>query len=736
MKEDCKFYLSFYLFYYILIIVVHFLILKNLFVAHLICPISFDEINEAWSSEIGKLIMDRIPLTDVIWKNSTTQTNQVISRLPVRFVPSSSSLFKDTNHPFRWFLAPYVSLYFVSAKNLEEYKAIRSLIATWVELQTQSNGNNKSFWLLVYVVHRDQTPESIREVYSTISNDFLAEKPFDRTVCFQAFGSSETPPQSRLNLSFNDLFAKMRLAISFTFQHRVMIYEREIQRLDTAAGTTAYSFRQAYLVKESLALMFQMMQQPENALLQYIEIERALSLSPRAAYFDTDWPFVNYNSTQSETNRQSSKPPTNNRSSSSAAAAAEGNASSSGIASEYQLKEPLVSKSIGNEVDPTSINVASPREKQRDPWSEVCRQGDEFLSYSINQMRMRVLKTRTSTLELHKYIFARQMFFLLLLSPIRLQDYVEKGCYFVRYMFDQLSKKVLFKHNKSFNQADDSSAEGVDLIFLQARWQSNSDINVADISPLLLSIRRKQVDLWFICASVRLIKSFSLIINAPSTKSLVSTKDNDADTTHPGSPQLSVMSHSLLNDVSGLSLSECYRQLSDLSALVCQRASLLCAPLIQNSQLPQPLIASVLSIEFSRQFEKSALDSNQQFTRFPFRHNSFERGRLLSGLISAQFTGWYDGCSEGSLLEFYTKSRAAPLALSRSESALKLSDEQPPILSRSTELLSDDGATRTVTVFGSKDKRKQDFKSLRKFSQLELSEVIIILNNILIHDTL
>lgn len=515
-------------------------------------------------------------------------------------------------------------------------------------------------------------------------------------------------PLPRLNLSFNELFAKMRMAVSFTFQHRVAIYENEIRRLDAAAGTAAYSFRQSYLVKESLALMFQMMQQPENALLQYIEIERSLSLAPRAAHFDTDWPFVNCNS-QSDSIKTSSKPPTNRAASSSAA---EDGANSGGIASgdQFQLREPLGSK------DNTGA-AASPREKLRDPWSDVCRLGDELLSYSINQMRMRVLKTRTSTLELHKYVFARQMFFLLLLTPLRLQDYVEKGCFFLRYMLDQLTKKVVFKHTQSQNGSPDASVDGADLAFLRTRWQGNPDVSVADMGPMLLSVRQKQVDLWFICAGVRLIKSFGLVVAGSPTKvQMVSSKELDTDT-QPGSPQLSTMSSSHLRaaDAFGLNTSECYRLLSDLAVLVCQRAASLGTPLFSHSQLPPPLVSSVHSIEITRHFERNSLDLNQKTTQFALKHGVFERNRLLSGMVASQFLGWYEECPEGSLLERFHRSR--------SSSITSQPNEQPPIVSQSSKSLGDDGATRTVTVFGSKDKLKQESGNLRKYSKLDLSTV-------------
>ena len=56
-----------------------------------------------------------------------------VEKLPLRFMPSTASLFKDTDHPFRWFLAPYGNIYFISADTLEAYKDARPAIKKWVE---------------------------------------------------------------------------------------------------------------------------------------------------------------------------------------------------------------------------------------------------------------------------------------------------------------------------------------------------------------------------------------------------------------------------------------------------------------------------------------------------------------------------------------------------------------------------------------------------------------------------
>lgn len=74
-----------------------------------------------------------LPFTNVTWKNPVTTNNVTIESLPLRFLPSSARLFDDTDHSFRWFLAPYVSLYILSCDSLERYKTYRPAMRKFVD---------------------------------------------------------------------------------------------------------------------------------------------------------------------------------------------------------------------------------------------------------------------------------------------------------------------------------------------------------------------------------------------------------------------------------------------------------------------------------------------------------------------------------------------------------------------------------------------------------------------------
>jgi hypothetical protein len=103
--------------------------------AQLICPISYHDPSGIVWNALQQNILDRLPLRDVSWKTTGTisSSQAAVEKLPLRFMPSTASLFKDTDHPFRWFLAPYTNIYFVNVDNLDAYKDAKPVIKKWVE---------------------------------------------------------------------------------------------------------------------------------------------------------------------------------------------------------------------------------------------------------------------------------------------------------------------------------------------------------------------------------------------------------------------------------------------------------------------------------------------------------------------------------------------------------------------------------------------------------------------------
>lgn len=145
--------------------------------AQLICPVSYEDPFEMWV-KLEKEITTRFPLRDVHWRSPISNTTIVIDRLPLRSLPISASLFKDTDHPFRWFLAPYIYLHIVVCESLDAYKTTKSNMRKWVEAHS---GLKRASWLLLYVPQGSQPPDVYQKIYAKISTEFCQDKTGDRS---------------------------------------------------------------------------------------------------------------------------------------------------------------------------------------------------------------------------------------------------------------------------------------------------------------------------------------------------------------------------------------------------------------------------------------------------------------------------------------------------------------------------------------------------------------------------
>jgi hypothetical protein len=138
MKEDGKCF-CFALFSSLLIMGCLFSVYISSNKAQLTCPISYEDPDNNWS-KIEGYINEKLPLKDISWKNPLSSSFITINQLPLRFLPSNASLFKDTEHSFRWFLCSYVNIYVLVAESLDSYKVLKPSVKKWVEQQNTPKG--------------------------------------------------------------------------------------------------------------------------------------------------------------------------------------------------------------------------------------------------------------------------------------------------------------------------------------------------------------------------------------------------------------------------------------------------------------------------------------------------------------------------------------------------------------------------------------------------------------------
>lgn len=137
------------------------------------------------------------------------------------------------------------------------------------------------------------------KVFAKICSDFYVERIGDRSVNFMnislaatftssASTSSSTSSSSSItdsNLQYNllvgkldkqiekvyeEFFSRIKEGVVHSFYQRCGQYDSDIRRLDSFRGSPQFDFRQLFLVKESLALMYQLMQLPQVFEIQHV----------------------------------------------------------------------------------------------------------------------------------------------------------------------------------------------------------------------------------------------------------------------------------------------------------------------------------------------------------------------------------------------------------------------------------------------------------------------------------
>jgi hypothetical protein len=255
------------------------------------------------------------------------------------------------------------------------------------------------------------------KVFAKLCSDFYVERAGDRAVNFISVAttasSSISDESAPASAAYDELFNKVKEGIMASFAQRSGLYDSDIRRLDSFRGSVQFDFRQLFLVKESLALMYQLMQLPQEALRQYGELEALLGMVPEGTLLSNDWPLA-----ISEDLRE----------------AARGAMNSPTFTPDSQ---PLLT-------DVSCDSVVTVLTEFEELWHDPLQEGENVLLYSINSVRMRILKNKIGTRELRRYVFSRQMHFLA--QQLKCREFASKGSQYITDTYNgllvQLSEQV------------------------------------------------------------------------------------------------------------------------------------------------------------------------------------------------------------------------------------------------------------------------------------------------------
>ncbi|KAJ3681363.1 hypothetical protein LUZ60_015852 [Juncus effusus] len=229
--------------------------------------ISVEDVSDLWPS-VKQGFEARLPLKKATL-NNRTRNPVYVENIPAEFIQTTDarlrSRFPQDQYLF-WFREPYATVVLVSCEDLDLYKTI---LKPRLKLITQ---NDEREWFIVYVSKanpsNDSATKMAKKVFARIEVDFNTKKR-ERCCKYDLHG-----PEASF---WEDLDAKLVECIRNTLDRRVQFYEEEIRKLSEQRFNPVWNFCNFFILKESLAFMFDLANLHEDSLREYDELELCYS---------------------------------------------------------------------------------------------------------------------------------------------------------------------------------------------------------------------------------------------------------------------------------------------------------------------------------------------------------------------------------------------------------------------------------------------------------------------------
>ncbi|CAG8667598.1 24821_t:CDS:10 [Dentiscutata erythropus] len=235
--------------------------------------VDFDEYG-IWP-KIADDFRTHLPLRNLHWKSAkgSTRNIMVLGVELKRFTPETTE--KPHMMPETLLEKPYLNLYFVNCEDNEAYRqTIRQKIRDWVNIVTAPSKKNQE-WLIVYVTKQETLRNAAKyfsmnmkgTVFDKIKADFNTSR---RDRCVQLRLSDNDADEYE---SWQELMSKIKDGILISFDQHVVQYEEDIRRFDSQRSMIGWNYCTFFVLKEGLALTFEVFNLYEEALVQYDELE-------------------------------------------------------------------------------------------------------------------------------------------------------------------------------------------------------------------------------------------------------------------------------------------------------------------------------------------------------------------------------------------------------------------------------------------------------------------------------
>ncbi|KAM5281646.1 trafficking protein particle complex subunit 10 isoform 2-T2 [Ctenodactylus gundi] len=224
-------------------------------------------------TSIYPTLSQQLPREPMEWRRSYGRAPKMI-HLESNFVQFKEELLpKDGNKALLTF--PFLHIYWTECCDTEVYKAtVKDDLTKW---QNVLKAHSSVDWLIV-VVENDAKKKNKTNILprtsivDKIRNDFC-NKQSDRCVVL----SDPLKDSSRTQESWNAFLTKLRTLLLMSFTKNLGKFEDDMRTLREKRTEPGWSFCDYFMVQEELAFVFEMLQQFEDALVQYDELDALFS---------------------------------------------------------------------------------------------------------------------------------------------------------------------------------------------------------------------------------------------------------------------------------------------------------------------------------------------------------------------------------------------------------------------------------------------------------------------------
>lgn len=229
--------------------------------------VAVEDVSDLWPT-VKTGFEERLPFTRACLNNKT-RNPVFVEKLPLEFILTTDSRLRSRfpqEQSLFWFREPYATVVLVTCEDLDEFKTI---LKPRLKLIVQ---NDEREWFIVFVTkappHNDQAVKLAKKVYAKLEVEFSSKKR-ERCCKLDIHG-----PEANF---WEDLECKIMECVRNTLDRRIQFYEDEIRKLSEQRFMPVWNFCNFFILKESLAFMFEMAHLHEDALREYDELELCYS---------------------------------------------------------------------------------------------------------------------------------------------------------------------------------------------------------------------------------------------------------------------------------------------------------------------------------------------------------------------------------------------------------------------------------------------------------------------------